>query len=71
LHIDLQERAQGTGLGRLLIERLLGELRERAVPGVHLGVDVTNANAIGFYRHLGFRELDAEPGALIMGLRLT
>ena len=32
LHIDLQERAQGTGLGRLLIDRLLEELRERAVP---------------------------------------
>ncbi len=69
LHIDLQERARGTGLGRRLLERLLGDLRARGVPGVHLGVDDTNTNAIGFYGHLGFRELDAEPGGLIMGLR--
>ena len=41
LHIDLLERARGRGLGRLLIERLLGELRARGVPGVHLGVDAT------------------------------
>lgn len=70
LHIDLRERARGTGLGRTLIERLLSELRGREVPGVHLGVDATNTNAIGFYEHLGFREVDREPGGLLMGLRL-
>jgi ribosomal protein S18 acetylase RimI-like enzyme len=70
LHIDLQERARGTGLGRTLIERLLAELRGRGVPGAHLGVDADNANAIGFYEHLGFREVDREPGGLLMGLRL-
>ena len=70
LHIDLQERARGTGLGRTLIERLLTELRGRGVPGVHLGVAAANANAIGFYQHLGFRDVDREPGGLLMGLRL-
>jgi ribosomal protein S18 acetylase RimI-like enzyme len=71
LHIDLQERARGTGLGRGLIERLLSELRERDVPAVHLGVDGGNTNAIGFYEHLGFRRLDETPDELIMGLRLA
>jgi len=70
LHVDLQERARGTGLGRTLIERLLAELRGRNVTGVHLGVDADNPNAIGFYEHLGFREVDREPGGLLMGLRL-
>lgn len=70
LHIDLQERARGKGLGRLLIERLLTELRGRGIKGVHLGVDATNANAIGFYEHLGFREVDTEPGGILMGQRL-
>ncbi len=70
LHIDLLERARGQGLGRELIERLLSELRDRSVPGVHLGVDVANANAIGFYEHLGFREVAREPGGILMGLRL-
>lgn len=70
LHIDLQERARGTGLGRALVERLLSELRDREVAGVHLGVDASNENAIGFYEHLGFREVDREPDGLLMGLRL-
>ena len=70
LHIDLQQRARGGGLGRVLIERLLSGLRRRQVAGVHLGVDDANANAIGFYEHLGFREVSREPGGLLMGLRL-
>ncbi len=71
LHIDLQRRARGTGLGRALVEQLLDDLRERTVAGVHLGVDTDNANAIGFYQHLGFRDVAAEVGGIIMGLRLT
>jgi ribosomal protein S18 acetylase RimI-like enzyme len=70
LHIDLQERARGHGLGRSLIERLLSDLRERGVVGVHLGVDDANANAIAFYRHLGFRDVGSEPGGVLMGRRL-
>jgi ribosomal protein S18 acetylase RimI-like enzyme len=70
LHIDLQQRARGAGLGRTLVEQLLVDLRARRVAGVHLGVDKDNSNAIGFYRHLGFREVATEPGGIIMGLRL-
>jgi len=70
LHVDLLARARGAGLGRVLIERLLGELQGRGVRGVHLGVDPANANAIGFYRHLGFADLQLLPDELVMGLRL-
>jgi ribosomal protein S18 acetylase RimI-like enzyme len=70
LHIDLQERARGTGLGRVLVERLLSELRSREVAGVHLGVDATNPNAIGFYEHLGFRTVEQKTWGVLMGLRL-
>jgi ribosomal protein S18 acetylase RimI-like enzyme len=70
LHIDLQERARGKGFGRLLIERLLADLRASGSPGVHLGVDATNANGIAFYEHLGFTEVAREPGAILMGYRL-
>ena len=70
LHIDLQERARGKGFGRLLIERLLDDLRVRGVPGVHLGVDESNANGIAFYEHLGFIEVGREPGAILSGRRL-
>jgi ribosomal protein S18 acetylase RimI-like enzyme len=70
LHIDLMPQVRGLGLGRTLIAQLLAELRGRGVAGVHLGVDVANTNGIGFYEHLGFREVDREPGGLLMGLRL-
>ncbi|WP_439565978.1 GNAT family N-acetyltransferase [Microcella sp.] len=72
LHINLLPRAQGQGLGRALIDRLADQLRERGVPGVHLGVSRTNEPAIGFYEHLGFAPVAVEPdGGLIMGLTLT
>lgn len=70
LHLDLQERARGQGLGRALVERLMSDLRGRGVSGVHLLVDDANATAIGFYEHLGFREAGREPGTLLMGQRL-
>ncbi|MFN4002318.1 N-acetyltransferase family protein [Microcella sp.] len=72
LHINLLPRAQGLGLGRALIERLLGQLRERGVAGVHLGVSGTNKPAIGFYEHIGFAPVAVEPdGGLIMGRSVT
>ena len=70
LHIDLQERARGSGLGRALVERLLDDLRGRHVSGVHLDVADDNSNAIGFYEHLGFSAVDSKPGSILMGLPL-
>lgn len=71
LHINLLPRVQGQGLGRTLIERLIGQLRERGVEGVHLGVSGTNHRAIAFYEHLGFTRLAVEDdGGIIMGMRL-
>ena len=54
LHIDLLPRVRGTGVGRELMEWLMGALREQDVRGVHLGVGSDNTHAIGFYEHLGF-----------------
>ena len=48
----------------MVVERLLDELRARGIVGVHLGVDPANANAIGFYEHLGFRVLERDGGGL-------
>lgn len=57
LHIDLLPQAQGRGLGRALMERFLGALRERGVPGVHLGYGANNTRAGAFYQRLGFQPL--------------
>jgi len=74
LHIDLLPRAQGRGLGRRLLEHVLGLLARHGSPGAHLGVSTRNRRAIGFYERLGFRELvrigsDAD-GCLYMGRTL-
>ncbi len=60
LHIDLLPRAQGKGRGRRMIETLLHQLRVRNSPGVHLGMSALNTPAYGFYRALGFAELDRD-----------
>ncbi len=71
LHIDLLPRAQGRGVGRLLIERLLRALAAAGSPGVHLGVGRDNEKAVGFYRRMGFAEVVDEPNALVMGRSTT
>lgn len=68
LHIDLLPEVQGGGWGRLMLERLFAALRAADSPGVHLGVGRRNANAIGFYRHLGFEELTEDADTLWLGL---
>ncbi len=67
LHIDLLPELQGQGLGRELVRTLLGSLRERGVPGVHLGYDPRNTGARAFYDRLGFVQLPS--GATTMGIR--
>ncbi len=57
MHIDLLERARGQGHGRRMMERVMAILRERGVPGGHVGVSVLNTPAPGFYHRLGFHEL--------------
>ena len=71
LHIDLLARARGHGLGRELVERQLAGLRGHGARGVHLDVATGNANAIAFYRHLGFAEVDRSESSILMGMRLA
>jgi GNAT superfamily N-acetyltransferase len=66
LHIDLLPRAQGRGLGRLLMEGLFDALRAAGSPGVHLGVGTANVRAIGFYERLGFAVVVRRPEHLVM-----
>jgi ribosomal protein S18 acetylase RimI-like enzyme len=59
LHINLLPRLQGRGIGRRLIETLIGSLRGQGSRGVHLVVGHGNGRAADFYRHIGFMELPA------------
>jgi ribosomal protein S18 acetylase RimI-like enzyme len=72
-HIDLLPEAQSHGFGRQLIEQFCDSAKASGAGGVHLGVARRNTNAIGFYRHLGFREIapdDKDSGGLILAKRL-
>jgi ribosomal protein S18 acetylase RimI-like enzyme len=71
LHIDLRRPAQGRGFGRAMIEAVVASLREAGSRGIHLGVARTNARAIGFYEHLGWRRLREDGDALLMGFDPT
>lgn len=71
LHIDLLPEAQGHGLGRRLVETLAAALADRGVPGLHLVVGTDNTAAQAFYRRVGFTELAADAGGVVMGMPLA
>jgi ribosomal protein S18 acetylase RimI-like enzyme len=70
MHIDLLRRVRGQGMGRAMVEHLLAALRKRGSTGVHLDVSPENSNAIEFYRHLGFLQVESSRDAITMGLSL-
>lgn len=70
LHINLLAHARGRGLGRLLLETLLAELRAAGAGGVHLGVARSNTGGQAFYRALGLSLVEERPDTLILGRAL-
>jgi ribosomal protein S18 acetylase RimI-like enzyme len=58
LHINLLPRLRGRGVGRRLMERWLGAMRDMGAQGAHLAVGAANRRAIRFYRACGFHELE-------------
>lgn len=57
LHIDLLPSAQGRGLGRRMMERVLDTLDATGSRGVHWGVSTRNHRASGFYDAIGARRI--------------
>ncbi|MGC8876551.1 GNAT family N-acetyltransferase [Thermus sp.] len=55
LHIAVDPKAQGRGLGRALLATFLDCMREKGVRGVQLSTTRANQAARGLYRSLGFR----------------
>ncbi|WP_169164961.1 GNAT family N-acetyltransferase [Cellulomonas taurus] len=71
LHIDLLPRAQGSGMGRRLIDAVVTELRARGVPGLHLGVAEANTGAIAFYDRVGFSTESRDDAGRLLVMDLT
>ena len=70
LHIDLLPIGQKGGWGRKLMETFWAQLRKMDVPGVHLGVGKANANAVGFYQHIGYHIVEEGEFGFILGKHL-
>lgn len=70
LHIDLLPELQGHGMGRKLMNVFLNNLREKGVPGVHLGVDGKNAGALAFYPKVGFSVVETLDWGAYYGQKL-
>ena len=58
LHINLLARLRGCGVGRRLMDRWLGAVRDIGARGAHLAVGAANRRAIRFYRACGFCEME-------------
>jgi ribosomal protein S18 acetylase RimI-like enzyme len=71
LHINLLPRLQGKGVGGTLLQLELDALRAGGSSGVHLHVRRHNERALGFYRHLGFVELESPGEKLVFGMRFV
>jgi ribosomal protein S18 acetylase RimI-like enzyme len=67
LHINLDARYRGLGLGRRLIEAYLDQLCSLGVSGVHLNTTNLNEAACRLYEKVGFRLLAARPTRIWAG----
>ena len=70
LHIDILPIAQKKGYGSKLIKIFLNQLNCLNVKGVHLVVSKKNKNAIGFYKKVGFHELNEMGESIVFGQNL-
>ena len=62
LNVCVDPAMQGLGIGRRLLERLLGIARERSADTAYLEVRVSNARAIALYESAGFCEIGQRSG---------
>lgn len=70
LAIFVLQSHQGAGIGRILIEHLLGAAREAGVSRIWLTVERWNAPALALYRQVGFETVQADRFDLEMALAL-
>jgi len=59
LHMSVASSWRSMGVGTALLHAFLNQLRQLAVPGVHLQTTTRNKAAVALYERMGFRRLDA------------
>ncbi len=71
LHINLLPVAQGQGMGKKLIYRLVDRLKELDVTALHLEVGKKNEGAIKFYERVGFHIIKEYEFSIAYGMNLA
>lgn len=69
LHVNCHVDVRGKGVGKLLVLKLLEQLRDQKVPGIHIMTGPQSDNRV-FYRKLGFGFEVEVNSILLMGIRL-
>lgn len=60
LAIAVDALHRGRGVGRALLEALIGDARASGVPALSLSVEIANTRAVHLYRQLGFQPIDGD-----------
>jgi GNAT superfamily N-acetyltransferase len=68
LHVNCHVDARGKGVGKMLVLKLLGQLKDRKIPGLHIMTGPTSDNK-NFYRKLGFDYEIEMNSILFMGIK--
>ena len=68
LHIDLLTRARGQGLGKIMMDHFLKNLKDRGSKGLYLGLGNKNQRAYNFYKKYGLKELKRNSDTIFMGI---
>jgi ribosomal protein S18 acetylase RimI-like enzyme len=68
LHINVDEKWRGLGIGIRLMKVYLDQLSYLGVPGVHLGTSTENTAACQLYEKLGFRLIQEKPSIMWEGI---
>ncbi len=68
LHINVDEKWRGHGIGIRLMKVYLDQLTYLKVPGVHLGTSSENLVACQLYEKLGFKLVEEKPSILWDGI---
>lgn len=71
IHMNLLERARGTGGGSRLLSIWVEMARSKGISGIHLGANPENHNGIAFWQSRGFSPLAGMPaGTAWFGMSL-
>ena len=68
LHVNCHASARGKGIGKTLVQKLLTQLKDQKVPGLHIMTGPTSDNKI-FYQKLGFDYEIELNSILLMGIQ--